>query len=523
MKKYILAIDEGTTGVRSIVFDHNGDVVAQSYESISQIFPHPGWCEQNPEEIWEKCLRVIKEAVKNIRIADIEAVGITTQRTTNLLWERKSGRPVYNAITWQDTRTADLCRKKDATPKMRVIRGMGHLTKQLSKLAPSLRRTTTGALLVTAASLSFSPATSLAHTRWILDNVEKGQKKAEQGDILFGTMDTWLIWKLTGGRMHATDVSNAGATNMFDPFSVQWSTLFLDTFDIPDAILPEVRETCGEFGEMKRDILGVELPIRSAVGDQSAAMFADGCFNSGDVKCTHGTGSFININVGNRPTGSMHRLHPLIAWKIRGTTTYMMEGMMKTTGSAIQWLMDNLHIIDDVADSSRLAERVEDTEGVYFVPAFTGLSSPYWDPHACGIVVGLTRKTTREHVVRAALEGIAYRCKDVLRAMETDTGIPVSSLTADGGASANDFLLQFMADLLRVRVERPVMLDSTALGAAYLAGLASDFWSSPDELREHRKIERVFEPRMAKEKSERLYEGWRRAVKRSFRWMEQKK
>ncbi|RLF57039.1 MAG: glycerol kinase [Thermoplasmata archaeon] len=523
MKRYILAIDEGTTGVRGIVFDRNGDIVSQEYETISQIFPHPGWCEQNPEEIWEKCRRVMKGALEKIEISDIEAVGITTQRTTNLLWDRKSGKPIYNAITWQDTRTADICRKKDAMPKMRLIRGAGHLTKQLSKLAPFLRKTTTGALLVSASSLSFSPVTSLAHTRWILDNVEGAQKRAERGDVLFGTMDTWLIWKLTGGKVHATDFSSAGATNMFDPFSAKWSDLFLDTFDIPDAILPEVRETCGEFGQMEREILGAELPIRSAVGDQSAAMFADGCFNPGDVKCTHGTGSFINMNVGHRPTGSMHRLLPLIAWKIKGMTTYMMEGMMKTTGSAVQWLKDNLHIIDDVADSSRLAGSVDDTEGVYFVPAFTGLSSPYWDPHACGIVIGLSRKTTREHVVRAALEGIAYRCKDVLLAMETDTGLPVSSLKADGGASANDFLLQFMADLLGVRVERPVMLDSTALGAAYLAGLASDFWSSTDELREHQKIDRVFEPRMEREKSEMLYEGWKRAVQRSFRWGHQRR
>jgi glycerol kinase len=434
------------------------------------------------------------------------------------LWDRNTGRPIYNAITWHDTRTADVCEEMDRKGKMRVIRGVGHFTKGISKVWKGIRMTGTGALLVTASNLSFTPASALAHTCWLLDNVEGAREKALRGEILFGTMDTWLIWNLTKGRVHATDYSNASSTGMFDSFSLKWSKLFLELFGIPAGILPEVRDTSGDFGSVDKKILGVDVPIKSAAADQQSALFAEGCFNPGDVKCTNGTGSFIDMNVGSKPPSSIHKLVPLIAWGIDGKVTYMLEGMINTTGLAVQWLRDNLGIIPDVEASDRMANEVESTEGVYFVPAFTGLSSPYWDPHACGIAVGLSRKTMKEHIVRAVLEGIVYRCKDILTSMEIDTGLDISSIKADGGVSRNDFLLQFTADMLNVRVERPKVLDSTALGAAYLAGLASGYWQSKDEIIERRKIDRVFEPHMDEEKRGILYEGWKQAIERSFKW-----
>jgi len=518
-KKYIMAIDEGTTGVRAIIFDHEGNIVSQSYEEIKQIFPRTGWCEQDPDEIWEKCVLVMKGAMgSKIKAGDIEAIGITTQRSTNLLWDKKSGKPIYNVITWHDTRTAELCRKMDKKGKIRAVRAIGNVARKISRIWKGISMTKTGALLITASNLSFTPASALAHTAWMLDNAEGVRERAMKGEILFGTMDTWLIWNLTNGRVHATDFSNASSTGMFDPFALEWSKLFLEAFNIPESILPEVRDTSGNFGAVDKKILGVEVPIMSAIADQQSALFAGGCFNPGGVKCTNGTGSFIDMNVGSRPPASLHKLVPHIAWSIDGRVTYMLEGMINTTGSAIQWLKENLGIIDDVKHSETMANSVESTDGVYFVPAFTGLSSPYWDPHACGIAVGLSRKTRKEHIVRAVLEGIVYRCRDILLSMEVDTNIKISSVKADGGASANNFLLQFMADMLNVEVERPEILDGTALGAAYLAGLASNYWDSREEILEKRKVDRIFKPQMDEEKRHMLYNGWKRAIERSFGW-----
>ncbi len=517
-KKYIMAIDEGTTGIRAIIFDHDGSVVSHAYDEIKQIFPKTGWCEQDAVEVWKKCKDVMRKATSgNIRADEIEAIGITTQRSTNLLWERKTGKPIYNAITWHDTRTSDLCREMDRKGKIRMIKALGRFVRGISKVWKGARMTSAGALLVAASNLSFTPASALAHTAWMLDNIEGAREKAMNGEILFGTMDTWLIWNLTNGRVHATDFSNASSTGIFDSFSLKWSKLFLDTFGIPESILPEVRDTSGDFGIADKKILGAEVPIRSAVADQQASLFAEGCFNPGEVKCTNGTGSFIDMNVGSKPPASLHKLMPHIAWSIDGRVTYMLEGMMNTTGSAVQWLKE-VGIIRDVKETDAMASSVESTEGVYFVPAFTGLSSPYWDPHACGIAVGLSRKTGREHIVRAVLEGIVYRCRDILLAMEIDTGLKISSIKADGGASANNFLLQFMADVLNTRVERPEILDGTALGAAYLAGLASGYWKSKEEIIEKRKVDRVFEPGMDEEKRQMLYNGWKRAIERSFEW-----
>jgi len=519
-EKYIMAIDEGTTGIRAIIFDHDGNIVSQSYEKIKQIFPKAGWCEQDAVEIWEKCISVMRGAMAGCGIGaeDIEAIGITTQRSTNLLWNKKSGKPICNAITWHDTRTAELCRKMDGNGKIRAVRAIGNVARKISGIWKGILMTKTGALLITASNLSFTPASALAHTAWMLDNVDGARERAEKGEILFGTIDTWLIWNLTNGRVHATDFSNASSTGMFDPFALKWSKLFLSTFNIPESILPEVRDTSGNFGVTDKKILGAEVPIRSAVADQQSALFAEGCFNPGEVKCTNGTGSFIDMNVGSRPPASLHKLVPHIAWSIDGRVTYMLEGMINTTGSAIQWLKENLGIINDIRLSEKMANSVESTEGVYFVPAFTGLSSPYWDPHACGIAVGLRRKTKKEHIVRAVLEGIVYRCRDILLSMEVDTQIKISSIKADGGASANNFLLQFMADMLNVEVERPAILDSTALGAAYLAGLASNYWQSKEEILEKRKVDRIFEPQMDEKKRQALYNGWKKAIERSFGW-----
>lgn len=517
--KHVMAIDAGTTGIRAIIFNEESQVVAHAYEIIELHQPHPGWSEQDPREVWKKCRQVMRRALagSDLQAQDIATIGVATLRSTNLLWD-SNGDPLSNAITWHDTRTARLCRDMDGSIMIRATRTLGHLARAFSSLWPGLRRGPTAGRLITASHLSFTPASALAHTAWLLDNVEEARRLARQGELRCGTMDTWLLWNLTRGAVHATDTSNASATGMYDPYAMQWSSLFLDTFDIPEAILPEVRDTADSYGHLDPDILGRDIPVTGVVADQQGALFGETCFRPGEVKCTNGTGTFIDMNVGHRPAASLHRLVPMVAWSIDGQVTYMLEGMINTTGAAVQWLRDNLGVIDHVDQSCQLAQCVDDAGDIYFVPAFTGLSSPYWDPHACGIVVGLHRSTKREHIVRAVLEGIAYRCKDILLSMEQDADLPVRSITADGGASTNDFLLQFMADMLDVRVERPALLDGTALGAAYLAGLAADVWQSQEELRERRRIEQTFEPSMPQEKRKRLYQGWRRAVEKSFRW-----
>ena len=517
MKKYIMAIDDGTTGIRALIFDEDANLVSRAYRAVDQIFPRPGWCEQDAMEVWKKCVEVMKKALSSADIdaKSIEAVGITTQRSTNLMWDEK-GKPVYNAITWHDTRTAEMCNKMNRDRKMMAMRGIGKIFKGLSHMAPSMRRRVATARLITAADISFTPVPSLPKVRWVLDNVEGARKKAEKGQLMFGTMDTWLLWNLTGGRQHATDFSNVSATSMYDTFKLQWSSIFLDIFDIPEEILPEVRETAGDYGVMDKNILGEEIPITSMVADQQSSLFAQGCFNEGEIKCTHGTGSFMDMNVGDKPAASVHRLLPMIAWRINKKTHYLLEGMINTTGAAVEWLKENFGVIDSVEESEKIAFSTE-AEGVYFVPAFTGLSSPYWDAHASGVVIGLCRRTRKEHIVRAVLEGIVYRCRDVVEAMQTDAGVEIKSIKADGGASRNNFLLQFMADMLNVKVERPKMLDATGLGAAFLAGIARDYWKE-DELLEKRKVDKVFEPKMDEEKRERLYNGWKKAVERALKW-----
>ncbi len=516
--KHVMAIDAGTTGIRAIIFNQESQAVSHAYETITLRQPHPGWSEQDPREVWETCRRVMHTALTDSDLAarDIETIGVATLRSTNLLW-RSDGTPLSNVITWHDTRTAGLCREMDGQATIRAARGLGHAARALSRVWPGLRRGRTAGRLITASHLSFTPASALAHTAWLLDNVNDARYLARRDELRCGTMDTWLLWNLTAGETYATDTSNASATGMYDPYRLQWNSLFLDTFDIPAAVLPEVRDTADRYGHIDRDILGREIPITGVVADQQAALFGEACFKPGEVKCTSGTGTFIDMNVGDCPAASLHRLVPMIAWSINGRATYMLEGMINTSGAAVQWLRDNLGVIDHVDQSCQMAQCVDDAGDIYFVPAFTGLSSPYWDPHACGVVVGLHRSTQKEHIVRAVLEGIVYRCRDIMLSMERDAGLPVRSITADGGASKNDFLLQFMADMLDVRVERPAMLDGTALGAAHLAGLAADIWQ-PDELRLRHSTEQVFEPSMPPERRERLYRGWRRAVEKSFRW-----
>ena len=505
--KYIMAIDCGTTGIRAIIFDKECNIVSHAYERLTNFFPSPGCCEQNGEEIWNKCKAVMKKASKGIKV---EAIGITTQRSTSMIWDM-NGKPLYNAITWQDTRAVKLCKEMDKKLKIKAVRCIGK-----ASLFLPFKRNPIVAKLITASNISFTPASSLAHLKWLLDNVEGARKKAEEGKLLFGTIDAWLIWKLTEGRVHATDFSNASATALYDSFSLKWNKMFLNLFDIPEEILPEVKETADDFGVTH--VLGSEMEIKSCIADQQAALFAEGCFKEGEIKCTHGTGSFIDMNIGGKPAASRSKLLPFIAWKINGKTTYMLEGMANTTGAAIQWLKENLGIIEKLEESEEMAISVESSEGVYFVPAFSGLTTPYWDPHACGIVVGLSRKTRKEHIVRAVLEGIVYRCKDIIAAMEKDAGVKIKVVKADGGAARNNFLLQFMADMLNVKVERQRITEVSALGAAFIAGLAAGYWQSQDEILEKRKIDRIFEPKIDEKKRQQLYEKWKKAVKRAFAW-----
>ncbi len=517
--EYILVIDAGTTGIRSIIFDKETHIVSQAYAEIPQIYPEPGWTEQDPLIIWEKCVKVVKESLdkKGLTCKNIKALGITNQRSTSLLWDKKTGEPIYNAITWQDTRTAEFCRKMGKKTKMRFLRGLGSLAKVFSGLN-IVRKSKTGKMLITIATLNFSPATSLAHISWVLNNREGARDRSEKGELLAGTIDTWLIWKLTGGRVHATDFSNASATNMFDTFSLKWSNLFLNLFGIPKCVLPEVRETSGNYGETDPDIFGGPIQITGVCADQQSALFAETCFNPGEVKCTHGTGTFIDMNVGREPSISFHKLIPMIAWSLNGEVTYMLEGYLATTGSAVQWLCEGLQIVKEPCDTEAMALSVNDTGGVYVVPAFQGLTSPYWDHLARGIVIGLTRGTKKEHVVRALLEGVIYRCKDVLLSMEVDSGMKITGIKADGNASQNNFLLQFMADILDVTVERPDMLEATCLGAAFFAGLKVGYWTSKEDIKTYRKTDKVFQPHMGDKEREILYRKWKNAVKRSFGW-----
>jgi glycerol kinase len=493
-KRYILALDQGTTSSRAILFDKKGNIISLSQKEFTQIYPHPGWIEHNPEEIWKTQIEAAKEAIQKVGLSpsDIASIGITNQRETTVLWDKNTGRPVYNAIVWQCRRTADLCDK---------IKAAG--------LSDYIRENT--GLIVDA----YFSATKI---KWILDNVEGVRQRAEKGDILFGNIDSWLVWNLTGGKLHITDYTNASRTMLFNIKSLKWDENLLKELNIPSSILPEVRQSSEIYGNTDKELFGEEIPISGIAGDQQSALFGQLCFQEGMVKNTYGTGCFMLMNTGDKIVKSQSGLITTIAWGIDNKVEYAIEGSIFSAGAAVQWLRDELKIIHDAADSDYFASKVDDTNGVYLVPAFTGLGAPYWDMHARGIIVGLTRGVNRNHIIRATLESIAYQTKDVIDAMINDSEINLTTLRADGGAASNNFLMQFQSDILNANIEIPEVTETTALGVAYLAGLAVDFWKSKGEIVQNWGINRKFKPMMTPKMREKLYAGWKKAVERSKSW-----
>ena len=495
-EQFILALDQGTTSSRAILFDHSGNNKATTQKDFRQIFPQPGWVEHDPIDIWESQIQSALNIPKKIDIEfkDIAAIGITNQRETTLVWDRETGKPIYNAIVWQDRRTSKYCDS---------LKQQGHLDKIKKKAG----------LIIDA----YFSATKL---KWILDNVEGAREKANAGNLCFGTVDTWLIWKLTKGKTFVTDVSNASRTMLFNIKTLQWDSELLDLFDIPIRILPEVRESSEVYGVTDKSIFGVEIPIAGIAGDQQAALFGQLCTEKGMVKNTYGTGCFLLMNTGIRPVYSKNNLLTTIAWKINGKTSYALEGSVFVGGAAVQWIRDGLNLIKNAKEIEDLANEVEDNGGVYFVPALTGLGAPYWDSYARGTIIGITRGTTKSHIARATLEGIAFQVYDIVKSMEADANAKGTELRVDGGATENNLLLQFQADIFKFPVVRPNFLETTALGAAYLAGLAIGFWNSIDDLKNQWSIDRIFKPNLEESKVNALVGQWHRAVSRSKNWIE---
>ncbi len=491
---YILSLDQGTTSSRAILFDHSANLISMGQKEFTQIYPHTGWVEHDPEEIWESQVEVMRDVIEKsgIGLEEIKAIGITNQRETTVVWDKITGKPVTNAIVWQCRRTSDICEELK------------------SKGLESYIRSNTG-LVVDA----YFSATKLM---WVLENIDDARERAERGELLFGTIDTWLIWKLTGGKVHATDYSNASRTMLFNIKDLEWDEFLLDHMNIPKSLLPEVRGSSDYYGNIISDVLGAEIPITGVAGDQQSALFGQACFTPGDVKNTYGTGCFMLMNTGETLIHSKNGLLTTIAWHVDGETIYALEGSIFMAGAVIQWLRDELGLIKSSGESEELAKAVEDTGGVYLVPAFAGLGAPYWDMYARGTITGLTRGTRKEHIVRAGLESIAYQTKDVLIAMEEDSGIRLKTVRVDGGAVVNDFLMQFQADILNVEVIRPLLAETTALGAAYLAGLQVGFWKDRDEIIAERKTDNTFVSSMTPENIISAYNGWVRAVERSSRW-----
>ncbi|KGR78395.1 glycerol kinase GlpK [Ureibacillus manganicus] len=489
MEKFILSLDQGTTSSRAILFNQAGNVLHIAQREFKQYFPKAGWVEHNAKEIWSSILSVIATVLseKNIRPEQIAGIGITNQRETTVIWDKTTGEPIYNAIVWQSRQTTEIC------------------TNLLEEGYEHLFREKTGLLI----DAYFSGT----KVKWILDHVEGAREKAEKGQLLFGTIDTWIIWKLTEGKVHVTDYSNASRTLMYNIFELKWDEELLDILGIPKSMLPEVRPSSEIYGEVsKNHFFGRSVPIAGIAGDQQAALFGQACYESGMVKNTYGTGCFMLMNTGQKAVRSNQGLLTTIAWGIDGKITYALEGSIFVAGSAIQWLRDGLRMLRNSEESENYAERVENTGGVYVVPAFVGLGTPYWDSDVRGAIFGLTRGTTKEHFIRATLESLAYQTKDVLTAMEADSNISLKSLRVDGGAVKNSFLMQFQSDILDVPVERPAINETTALGAAYLAGLAVGFWESKERISEHWKLERKFHPTMEEAHRTSLYDGWKKAV-----------
>jgi glycerol kinase len=493
MSRYILSFDQGTTSSRAILFDHDGAVVKTEQQEFTQIYPKPGWVEHNANEIWQTQLKVAQDVVDNAD--DVVAIGITNQRETTVIWDKTTGEPIYNAIVWQDRRTSGFCDELKAEGFDQTI--LKH----------------TG--LVTDAYFSGTKV------KWLLDNVEGAREKAEAGELAFGTIDSFLVWRLTGGRLHITDVSNAARTLLFDIHTGDWAQPILDRLNIPRAILPKVVPCSQVYGETDPEHFGKAIPIAGMAGDQQAASFGQAAYTPGMAKNTYGTGCFMLMNTGDKPQSSANNMLTTIAWQLEGEgIQYALEGSIFVAGAAVQWLRDELQIIQSASESETVATSINSSEGVYVVPAFVGLGAPYWDQYARGTIVGLTRGTGRAHIVRATLESIAYQTRDVVSAMSADSGLALETLRVDGGAVANNFLMQFQADILGVPVERPAVTETTALGAAYLAGLATKFWSSQEEIAKQWQIEKTFEPQMSADERDALYAGWQRAVERSKAWAE---
>jgi glycerol kinase len=494
-EKYIMALDQGTTSSRCILFNRLGEQISVAQKEFTQIYPKPGWVEHDAMEIWSTQIGVAQEAMLKVQATfeNIAAIGITNQRETTVLWDKETGLPIYNAIVWQCRRTAGFCEQLEAEGHENFIR----------------ERT----------GLKVDAYFSATKIRWILDNVEGAREKANQGKLLFGTIDTWLIWNLTRGKVHITDYSNASRTMLFNIKCMTWDQDILNLLDIPQSILPKVAPSSEVYENTDAGIFGGPIPIGGAAGDQQAALFGQTCFQKGDTKNTYGTGCFLLMNTGHTPVVSNNGLLTTIAWGLDGKITYALEGSVFVAGAAIQWLRDELGLITDSAQSERCARKVADTNGVYVVPAFVGLGAPYWDPYARGTIVGLTRGAGRDHLIRATLESIAYQTYDVLYAMEQDSGIKLHSLRVDGGACANDFLMQFQADIIQTEVQRPTCIETTALGAAYLAGLAVGYWKNTEDIRNNWRISGSFIPKITDQKSLDLLEGWHKAVKCSMGWM----
>ncbi|MFT4247796.1 MAG: glycerol kinase GlpK [Pseudomonas sp.] len=488
-KQFVLAIDQGTTSSRAILFDRQGRIAGVAQREFSQIFPQPGWVEHNPREIMTSVYTTITELLNNAQIdaRAIAGIGITNQRETAVVWDRKSGQPIHNAIVWQSRQTKDICDQLEVA---------GHA---------GLVRERTGLLI----DAYFSGT----KVKWILDHVEGARERARRGELAFGTIDSWLIWNLTGGRTHVTDYSNASRTLMYDIHRLRWDEELLAMLDVPAAMLPEVRSSSEVYGQTQPQYFyGEQVPIAGIAGDQQAALFGQACFEPGMAKNTYGTGCFMLMNTGERAVASDNGLLTTIAWGVDGKVEYALEGAIFVAGSVVQWLRDGLRMLGKASDSQAYAERAGDNDGVYFVPAFVGLGAPYWRSDIRGAVFGLTRGTTKEHFIRAAIESMAYQTRDVLGAMQADSRIELKELRADGGAIANDFMAQFQSDILDVPVLRPQVAETTALGAAYLAGLATGFWSSREEIARQWAVDRRFEPAMEGERRERLYDGWKQAV-----------
>lgn len=498
MGKYLMALDQGTTSSRGILFDKSGNIISMAQKEFKQIYPEPGWVEHNPREIWSSQFATAIEAMANVGATgeDIEAIGITNQRETTVVWDKETGEPVYNVVVWQCRRTAPLIDK--------VVRdGYGYYLREATGLVPD----------------AYFSASKVA---WILDNVKGAREKANEGKLLFGTIDTWLIWNLTGKKVHVTDYSNASRTMLYNIHKLEWDKKILEIFDIPESMLPDVKPSSYIYGNTNPSLFGSNIPIAGAAGDQQAALFGQCCFEKGEVKNTFGTGSFILMNTGNEAIRSKAGLLTTIAASTSDKVEYALEGSVFVAGASIQWLRDGLRMIKSSAQSEEYATAVEDAEGIYVVPAFTGMGAPYWNQYARGTIFGLTRGTTKEHLIRATLESIAYQSSDVFRAMEEDAEVKIKGLKVDGGASANNFLMQFQADIMNTYVKRPHCVETTALGAAYLAGLATGYYKNKDEIKKNWQLGRLFEPDMEGDKREQKLKGWKRAVKCTLDWANEK-